>query len=236
MELLEKAKRIELLSGKLGLMIPVTYLHIEHRDKDGILYPNGDYYNVAQSWVRNAYNHLLSRISGYYPRDTGNFGTGYISYKNYEGILVATGRCFGYWYSTDARDVETSTGYYGPVTDPYRSLTVSTDITAESFEDTSSLGILHGNGSGQLNFAATTVSESDAGLVHKASWSRVFTHNGNGQPNITVGSVGIHALVYYDAGSSHSLCFLRDVLSSSVTLTYLDTLTVTYEITLTYPS
>jgi hypothetical protein len=242
MELIEKAKKIELLSSKLGLIIPVPYLHIEHRDKNGVLYPNGDYYNVARSWTRNAYNHLISRISGYYARDASpNWGTGFINYKD-TGDTIQSNNAQAFTYNDDSdgqQSIEGPDAYHGYWSTAGLAtvgIGVGTGVGVESFEDNAITLIAHGIGSGQLSYAIIAVAESDAGLVHKASWSRVITHGGNGQPNVVVAEVDMVMVLNLAGGARYYFMMLRDLLASVVDMAYLDTLTVTYEITLTYPS
>jgi hypothetical protein len=245
--LLEKAKQIESLAGKLGLIIPIPYLHIEHKDKNGRLYPNGDYYNVAQSWVRNAYNFMLCRISGCYAYGASpNYGTGYLNAKNPDGTIIG-GSSYNHTYgdgtggdNCDNYNIETTDprGYFKNNSGGYNESGIQVGIgtNAESFEDyTLQTLIVYGSTAGKLLYGIMSVAESDNGLIHKASWGRTITHNGNGQPSVVVAEVSLVTRMFIN-NADFTAVFLRDILSAPVTMVYLDTLDITYEITLTYPS
>jgi hypothetical protein len=114
-------------------------------------------------------------------------------------------------------------------------IVIGTGNTAEDFDDYAlAAQIVHGVGAGQMSYGAISNPPGVSGNF-TMQWSRSFINNSGA--NIVVAEIGIilrEGSGYY--GSGKYFLMARDVLSPSVTVANGQTLTVTYDIAVAYPS
>ncbi|MBA7471050.1 hypothetical protein ES707_06344 [subsurface metagenome] len=228
----QKYKRLRRLAQELHLPIPEAFIELEVFDKDGKVIQK--HRQRSHSWVRNAYNLLLSEMCGKVLDDSGVFGAGLLSIKDTGGVIRA---------SADAGAViAPSTGDFEALNAAYRAnatvinhgIQVGSDATAWSFEDYNLLAqIAEGTGAGELNAVATDVpTKSWSAPTFTITWIRYFNNNSGG--NVLVKEAALCTSGH--VGSACKFIMSRDKLASTVTVPDTGQLKVTYTIQLTYPS
>jgi hypothetical protein len=89
--------------------------------------------------------------------------------------------------------------------------------------------ITHGSGAGQLSYGATTFGPpTTSGKTRYFEFQRSLMNNSGG--DITVNEIGIYI---YPTSQSYYYMFLRDVLSSGITLSNGQALTIRYRVSVT---
>jgi len=245
----EKIARVRANAVKLNLFLPIVFFKWKHlrnvvRDDQGNIISAdviAESEEISRSWMRNAFNHLISKSGGKYPSDAGSFGDSFLSYKGMAGnirssntfVFVQDGG------SADGVNVETLKGYYRAANlSTNQGMKVGTGVGAEDFDSFALGGLIsHGVGAGQLVYSACTLVKSLVGNVYKATWSRDFTHNRAAGPNVSVGEAGMFMyLIYASTPSYDTFMFLRDIVTPGpIDMAFGDVLTMAYEITETYP-
>lgn len=180
-----------------------------------------EYDQPAHTWVRNFHNWLYCVAAGFIPSGS-TFGAGYLSLKDTAGT-VANLAAASYSFVIAGAVNQSAYGILcgrGTSAESYESYALATPIT-------------HGTGANQLSHRAGSAiapSYTSGTKTWASSFNRLFD-NSSGS-TITVTETGIVAranntLNYY------LLC--RDLLASSIDVLNSGTLTVTYEISLTFP-
>ena len=228
----EEAKYAELKKLSQELRIPTfeAFLQLEVRDSKGAVIKQ--IRRRSHSWVRNAYNWLLSQLAGAPANDT-SFGAGYINIKNTGGSVLS-----GSNYRLDLRS---PSNYLAGAGDASFGIQVGNGTNPDSFEDYAlQAQIPHGVSSGQLSHTEVTRSESyDVPTrVFKVEMLRYL--NNNSGADIGVNEVALVPKVSASVDSGGYVpsptLVARDKLPSTVTVPNTGQLKVTYTIQLTYPA
>ena len=223
----KKYKQLRKLGQELHIPVPEAFWEFEVFDKEGKLIQK--YKQRSHSWVRNAYNFLLSFMSKKMGETTG-FGAGYLSAKRYTGEITGP-------YFDDGNTLETAgKGFRGDVASTVNGILVGSGTNAESFEDFALQTLIaNGTGAGQLSYVLSEVPTKsyNAGTkVWTVTHIRYFNNNSGG--DVSVNEVAIVAEDY--ASASYYYTYSRDKLSATVTIPNTGQLKATYTIQLTYPS
>ncbi len=228
----EEAQYEELTKLSQQLRIPTfeAFLELEVRDGDGTVVKYIS--RRSHSWVRNAFNWLLSQLAGA-PANDSTFGAGYVNVKNTGGSILS-----GSNYRLDLRS---PSNYLAGAGDASFGIIVGGGTNPDSFEDYALQSqIPHGVSSGQLSHTEVTRSESyDAPTrVYRVEMLRYF--NNNSGADIDVNEVGlvpkISASVDSGGYAPSPTLVARDKLPSTVTVPNTGQLKVTYTVQLTYPA
>jgi hypothetical protein len=218
------------LGQQLRIPIPEAYWECEVRDRHGKAIQRLRQH--SHSWVRNAYNWLLSQLAGA-PANDSTFGAGYVNIKNTGGSVLS-----GSNYRLDLRS---PSNYLAGAGDASFGIQVGAGTNPDSFEDYAlQAQIPHGVSSGQLSHTEVTRAESyDAPTkVYRVEMVRYF--NNNSGADIDVNEVGlapkISASVDSGGYAPSPTLVARDKLPSTVTVPNTGQLKVTYVIQLTYPA
>ena len=217
---------IRRLADALKIPIVETFLEIEVFDGKGRRIRR--HAQRSHSYVRNAYNFIVSTLVWLQPNDD-TWGDGKLNIKDSTGTLQ---------YGIDPLYTYSS-GYLVAAGQATRGILVGSGATAESFEDYwLDTQIPHGEGAGQLSHQAMMtypVQSWESGTrVMSAAWERYFNNNSGGV--ITVREI---AIVLYVKGAGMNWCNLlmsRDVLASAIDVPDAGQLKVTYTFEITYPS
>ena len=189
-------------------------------------------YNArSQSWVRNAYNIVMTQLCGIDSAYVASYGAGGTYNKNTAGTNTGSSEA-----TFQIRFVTTS-GWLGTLGTDSRGIVVGTGTGAEDFEDYAlDAAVANGTGAGQLSYAAqeTTIAAYTAGTKTWASTMVRYLNNNSGGA-IVVGETGIYAYVYTGAAYDTMVC--RDLQDPTVSVADTAQLKVTYTITsMAYPA
>jgi len=226
-------QQLRSLAQKLHIPIPEAFWELEVRDKDGRIIQR--HRQRSHSWVRNAYNLLLSEMASKDANDS-TFGAGLLSIKDTGGITRygSDGACVcrGLGYGFEA----SSYAYRCPAGDNSHGIQVGSGTNAESFEDyVLQTLIANGSGAGQLAYALSelpTKSYNAGTKVFTITWVRYMNNNSGG--SVSVNEVGL--TTYGSVSGQYKFLMSRDKLASTVTIPNTGQLKVTYTIQLTYPA
>ena len=184
----------------------------------------------SQSWVRNAYNVVVTQMCGIRSDQGAAYGAGGMYCKDTGG----TNRS-----STDASfQIRGSTYWAGTIGSVTYGIVAGTGTGAESFEDYALDTIIaNGTGAGQLSYAAqeTTSSTYTAGTK---TWASVMVRylNNNSGGAIVVGETGCYVRVDYSSTFAYMM-LARDLIDPTVSVADTAQLKVTYTITsMAYPA
>jgi hypothetical protein len=225
-------EQLRRLGQELHIPIPEAFWELEVRDKDGRVIQS--LRQRSHSWVRNAYNHMLSQLAGKNGNDT-TFGAGKISIKDTGGTVRNASSPIG----QSAADIDGTTyGYRGPAGDDTWGIQVGSGTNAESFEDYQlQTKIANGVGAGQLSYIQQDphVIAYNAGTrVLSNTLVRYFNNNSGGVVNVNEVTLVVNqpqgGAVYGKWVQS------RDKLAATVTVPNTGQLKVTYTVQLTYPA
>ncbi len=223
-------EKLKKLSEELRIPTFEAFLQLEVRGRDGAVIRQIN--RRSHSWVRNAYNWLLSQLVGA-PANDSTFGAGYVNIKNTGGSVLS-----GSNYRLDLRS---PSNYLAGAGDASFGIQVGAGTNPDSFEDYAlQTQIPHGVSSGQLSHTEVTRAESyDAPTkVYRVEMLRYF--NNNSGADIDVNEVGlapkISASVDSGGYAPSPTLVARDKLPSTVTVPNTGQLKVTYVIQLTYPA
>lgn len=223
----EKFERYRKLGLQLGLMVPKTVLRIRLDNPDGTVIERR---GLSRSWTRNAYVWMFSQLGAANARDA-TFGNGLTSFKQIDASIR-----WGYANVISGPGSATGGGYNGSIGAEF-GIVVGTGTGAESFEDYVLGAIIHhGEEPGEFSYNLGTYLKTWTGgsLEMQNSFERIFNNNSGG--TITVGEIGIYALVSNGAmyGQTY-LLVIRDLVDPTIDVVDAAQLTVTYDIILTYP-
>lgn len=231
----KKYEQLRKLGQELHIPIPEHFIELEVTDKDGKVIQHLK--QRSHSWVRNAYNLLLSQMaSKNLDSGAGEYGAGYLSIKDMLGVIKRGTSGFSIGESSYSFESLTYLyGYISGATDDGHGILVGSDATAESFEDFELLAqIAEGTAAGQLNHMAMDYpSKSYAALTWTITWLRYLNNNSPG--NVDVNEVGLVPKGHSFLGA-FSFMMSRDKLGATVTIPATGQLKVTYTIELTYPA
>ena len=189
----------------------------------------------ANSWVRNAYNMLLS-VMGSKNANNSTFGAGLLSIKITSGAVRYGTKPIGWRYNMSL-DAPGNDGYVAGAAADTWGIEVGSGSTAWSFEDfILATKIANGTGGGQLSYISHDVSEQSYVAGTKTfSIKHVRYFNNNSGGNVSVNEVGIVA--QGDVNGDLVLFLVeRTVLDSTVTIPNTGQLKVAYTISLVYPA
>lgn len=227
-----KYRQLRKLGQELHIPMFEAFLMVEVFDKDGKLIHK--HHQRSHSWVRHAYNMLMSTLGGI-NADDDTWGAGYINSKRLNGTLVYSSHAFS--LRGDLSVEASGKGYMGSASDDDQGIVVGSGTNAESFEDYALQTLIaHGTGSGELSYPdgeAPTTAYVAGTKVYTATHIRYFNNNSGGGININEVGLVIEARV---GGSVGDRLMSRDHLASTVTIPDTGQLKVTYTISLTYPS
>jgi hypothetical protein len=185
----------------------------------------------SQSWVRNAYNIVVTQLLGIRNDEGGTYGAGGMYCKDTGG----SNRSFS---SAGTHHIRATTAAEGALGSTATGIVVGTGTGAESFEGYA-LGtiVANGTGAGQLSYAAqeTTTASYNAGTkIWTSTMIRYMNNNSGGA--IVVGEAACYVNAYTsETGYYYMLC--RDLLSPTVSVADTAQLKVTYTIdSMAYPA
>ena len=146
----KKYNQLRKLGQELHIPIPEHFLELEVRDKDGRVIQTIK--QRSHSWVRNAYNLLLSGMaSKNIDAGVGEYGAGYLSIKD-TGGTIKRGALGAMMYGVGFDFEDAGNTYRAAAAITTFGILVGSDATAESFEDHKLLAqIGEGMAAGQLN-------------------------------------------------------------------------------------
>lgn len=212
-------QEFERLSLKLGIPVPRVFIKLESEKGGRIL---ERYQDRSRTWNRNFWNMVLCFIA-YQPGVATNFGAGYLSFKDTTAAVASVG--------SNLINIKVQ----GAVNDGTYGIQVGRGVGAESFEGYA-LGtpVVNGTGTNQLVYSAMGAGSQNynAGTrVWTITLSRVMNNNSSG-------IIGLNevALTYQFHTGSTYLMLNRDLLGSTFNVAIGAQLTVTYNITLTFPA
>ncbi|MBA7690742.1 hypothetical protein ES703_99274 [subsurface metagenome] len=228
-----KYEQLRKLGQELHIPIPEAFWEFEVFDKDHNLIQR--HRQRSHSWVRNAYNLLLSQMAGKNLDDAGTFGAGYLNIKWTYGTVVS-----GAKVASIGSGEQSGNSYRAPAGSNNHGIQVGTATDAESLEDYVLTGLIaEGTGAGQLNYILSEVpgkSYDGPSKVFTITQVRYFNNNSGG-------AIGVNevALTTYGVGpGTHTAqdkwVMSRDKLPETVNVPDTGQLKVTYTIQLTYPA
>jgi len=221
-----KFKELRELGQKLGIPIFESFIEFE------VTMPNGEvvhhHKQRSHSWVRNAYNLMMSQLGGINGSDV-TFGAGLISIKTTNGTI---GHSISILFLEGwGGDVENSdSGYRGAAGIATKGIIVGSSAQVESFEDYNLITpITNGSGAGQLHYQEGVVPAKSYDIPSKTySVAHVRYMNNNSAGNVLVNEIALVA----DLQSAVS----RDHLGATITIPATGQLKVTYTISLVFPA
>jgi hypothetical protein len=222
-------QKLSKMGQSLGVIIPECFLEIEVKLTSGEVCSH--YKQRSHSWVRNAYNLMMTQLGAINASDV-TFGAGLMSEKKVDsGILGMANQMV----LDQPLNVETDpTGYRSASGNAGYGIVVGSSIQAESFENSILITpIANGVGAGQLsyNLAEVPVKSYDVpSLTYSVAHVRYINNNSGG--NVLVNEVALIA-----RGVSYGPFLMsRDHLLATVTIPSTGQLKVTYTISLVYPA
>ena len=207
-------RELERLGAVLGVPVPQCHLTLETFDKNG---KRLSYHKQrSHSWVRNAYNCMVSLITRIDMSDS-DWGAGYINMKDIAGSIQHASYSPGTYNVVGSSSQSVGKGYRGAATVEELGIQVGTGTNAESYEDYAlQTLIISGNGSGELAYGeveAPSKSYVAGTKTYSVAWIRYFNNNSGG--SITVNEIGIASLLSLATQIYQSL-MARDKLGSGV--------------------
>ncbi|MDO8750938.1 MAG: hypothetical protein Q7K03_07325, partial [Dehalococcoidia bacterium] len=197
---------LSLLGQRLHVPILEAFWEMEARDGQGKLL--GHLRQRSHSFVRNAYNHLISQVAAKNGDGGSIFGGGFINIKDTGGAVrsgslpILVGHK-GTDTSTTSLEIAggVSHGIRGGPNDSDKGILVGSGANPESFEDYALQSLIStGTGAGQLSYVAgeaAVVSYVAGTKTLTVTHARFFNNNSGG--GIDVNEVGIH--VYGKSGA-----------------------------------
>jgi len=232
-----KFRRLAALGKELGIPIPQAFLEIEVKMPDGKILTH--FKQRAHSWVRNAYNLLLSEMACKdLDSGVGAYGPGELSIKDTaagvqrgsRGAIISAGSgAFSFEGAGQNYRANAGIATHG--------IQVGSDNTVFSFEDYKLVvPIIEGTGAQQLSHAAMAApTKSYGALTWAITWMRFFNNNTLAATDVLVKEVGLITAGYIVSAPINWLNS-RDVLGATVTIPSTGQLKVTYAISLVYPA
>jgi len=220
---------LERLGAKLGIPVPMMFVTLEARDKNGNL--TGRYHDRSRTYNRNFWNSVFSFITAT-ATSSGTFGAGVLSIKDTGGTTRTVNGDGGYAVGCGFLHLSAAIG------DATIGNVVGTGSTAESFENNALVTkVAHGTGSGQISYGGqgSPVPSYNAGTkVWTTLQSRFFNNNSGG--TIVIAETGMYPNITYGSNAQSPTMIERSLLGATVSVLNGGQLTVTYTITLTFPA
>ncbi|MHA6710982.1 hypothetical protein [Dehalococcoides mccartyi] len=225
-------ERLRRLGQELHIPISETFWELEVKDRSGKVIQHLK--QRSHSWVRNAYNHMFSQLSGK-NANYGTFGPGYLNVKDTSGTLRQAAAPVG---QSDADIDGTTYGYRGPAGNDTWGIQVGSGINPESFEDYMlQTKIANGVGAGQMSYI-----EQDPHVIAYNAGTKVLSNtmvryfNNNSGADVSVNEAAL--VVNQPQGGTVYGKWMqaRDKLAATVTVPNTGQLKVSYTVQLTYPA
>jgi len=215
----DKYLEFEKLSRILQIPVPLAYIGVEVKDKDGNI--TECYQDRSHSWNRNFYNILYCFACYMASTDTSTFGAGHLNIKRYTGGI------------SNINNFSPEQILTAGIGNDDEGILIGTGNTAEDFEGYGlAAKIIHGTGAGQMSYQA-----SPAGVPTYTSgtktWDTVFERIFN---NNSGGSIVVAEAALCAQGYSVEVMLSRDILSSAVTVADAGQLKITYTISMAFPA
>ncbi len=225
-----KYRRLRKLGRELKIPTFEAFLEMEVRDGQGRIVHH--HRQRSHSWVRNAYNEMMSIVGAVNASD-GVYGAGYINFRDTGGTLRALSNPIPRW---DVNVEAAGQGYLGNAGADDMGIVVGSGANAESFEDYAlQTKILNGTTAGKISYIASdpVVKSYNAGAkTYTVTYVRYF--NNNSGADISVNETGIISAIQPLNGYR---CMLsRDKLGAAIVVPNTGQLKVTYTIQLIYPA
>ena len=185
----------------------------------------------SHSWVRNAYNCVLTQLAGI--NCDGTYAAGSTGMKQIGGT-VASGKAQGLLREdlTCEDPTTLANGLVSPAATIY-GIAVGSNNTAESFEDYKiNTKIAHGNAAGQLSYGQSLYPATKSYVAGTKTYTAIHTRYFN---NNSGGDVTVRECTIEMQNQSTVYCTCRDVFAD-VVVPNTGQLKVTYTFTLTYPA
>lgn len=210
---------LERLSVKLGIPVPQVFLTVSVSKGGKVV---STHRQRARTWNRNYWNYLIACISGS-PVVVTNFGAGYLSLKQLAGTVAAIPANAVYLIPD------------GAAGNSSRGIIAGRGAGAEDFEGyVLTTPIANGTGANQMTYAghSALVQAYNAGTkLWTVTLKRVLTNTSGGAIDVTETGISY----YYTALGSYVM-FCRDLLAAAVNVPNNQTITIAYDITLTFPA
>ncbi len=237
-------ERLRLMGQRLHVPIPEAFWELEVRDRRGRLL--GRLRQRSHSFVRNAFNHLISQLAAK-NGDGAVFGGGNINIKDTIGSLRTGGLPILTGHDSNSSSTQSldfasgsSQGVLSAAGIDTKGIVVGSGTAAENFEDFALQNrILNGTTAGKLSHIQSepvAVSYNAGTLTLTVTHARFFNNNSGG--DVAVNEVGIYLVGKTGAYSTSNITWMvaRDKLAATVTVPNTGQLKVTYTISLTYPA
>lgn len=211
---------IPLLNAKIGLKVLAP-------DREVLVDRNF----FSHSFTLNQLNSMLTLCCFTYADDSGNFGVGYNSGKDKNGVIQSSGseQLFTTWGVQEAVDK----GFMASITTTSVGTIIGTDNTAEDITDYDlNAAIAHGSGGGQMLHAASVHSSGwNAGSSYYwVNYNREFQNDSGG--SITVNEMALRR--FTNTLASYVFVMSRDLISGGQAVADGETLAVDYELRHSY--
>jgi hypothetical protein len=237
-------RQLRTLGQRLHIPVLEALWELEVIDREGT--PVQRLRQQSHSFVRNAYNHLISQMAAKNGDGGLTFGPGFINIRETGGSVrsgnypILTGHNSNS-SSTQSLDIAgTGQGILAPAGASYKGIVVGSGAGPESFEDYALQSLIpNGTSPGTLSYIqseAPAVSYDGPSLTLTVTHVRFFNNNSGGP--IDVNEVGIYLIgkTGYSGTSNRTWMVARDKLVATVTVPDTGQLKVTYTISLTYPA
>lgn len=220
------------LGKKLHIPTPEMFWGFKVEKIDGEVLHEHD--ERGHSWVRNAYNLLISQMCAIGTGDT-TFGEGLISAKTTTAVIKGGGSYKNPLTVSGLSQPETSgCGFCGGIGDDSIGIVIGKGLTPFNFEQYRLDSIIpNGGGAGQFAYQSFNpiIKEYNVGSkIYKVTHSRVF--NNNSSSSITVTEVGI----YNKMVNEYNTLVTRDVLTTPIVVPPASKLTISYNISVAFPT
>ncbi|MBA7528295.1 hypothetical protein ES705_20478 [subsurface metagenome] len=223
-------EQLRKLAQGLHIPIPEAFWTFEVFDRNGKLIQR--HRQRSHSWVRNAYNHLVTQLMAINAGDSP-FGAGKINIKNTAGALIDYDFYITCTHLGDPEDV--GKAYRGAAGVDTSGIQVGSGTNAESLEDYKlQTQIANGAGAGQLSHTeGDPPVKGYSAPVYSVQHVRYFNNNSGGA--VDVNEVGIVCSGAVGATFQKWLQ-AHDKLPATVSVPDTGQLKVTYTLQLTYPA
>lgn len=209
----------ERLSKKLKIPVPTMQIIVTAKKDDKI---TAQFKGRSHTWNRNFWNFALAG-QAYLPFVETNFGAGYISGKRTSAAVSAL------------TAAQINALNLGPINNPNYGILAGRGDGAENFEGyVLTTPIIHGTSANQLSHRAqdATLQNYTAGTKTWAITLRRLFDNLSGN-TITVTEAGI---ILYTTAYGYYIMICRDLLGTSVNVLNNGVLSITYVLSMTFPS
>jgi len=219
----DKYLEFEKLSRILQIPVPLAYIGVEVKDKDGNI--TECYQDRSHSWNRNFYSRLYCYVCYMDETDKTIFGAGHLNSKNVIEEII------------DIREKYPALELLADAGDSSLGILIGTGDTAEDFEGYElAAKIDAGTGAGQMSYEASPTGVPTYTPETK-TWDTVFERffNNNSGGSIIVTEAALTSEVNVYSGNGYTM-LSRDILSSAVTVAEAGQLKITYTISMAFPA